>query len=210
MEWTATGKQFAVPYVFKTLFSKEPIKFEDLCETFSVKSALYLDMNEKLPDVSEYEKEFEKLESKYKKGQLSDTTFESECARLNDKIAEGHDYRFVGKVGQFTPIKAGEGGGVLVRKQGEKYYAAANSTGYRWVESDMIKDPENHDKIDLSFYRNMVDKMLAEINQYGDAEWFASDDPYIDESNSEMEDFMNIPADVEGDEMPFGYQSRTA
>lgn len=210
MEWTATGKQFAVPYVFKTLFSKEPIKFEDLCETFSVKSALYLDMNEKLPDVSEYEKEFEKLESKYKKGQLSDTTFESECARLNDKIAEGHDYRFVGKVGQFTPVKAGEGGGVLVRKQGEKYYAAANSTGYRWVESDMIKDPESHDKIDLSFYRNMVDKMLAEINQYGDAEWFASDDPYIDESNSGMEDFMNIPADVEGDEMPFGYQSRTA
>ena len=52
--------------------------------------------------------------------------------------------------------------------------------------------------------------MLAEINQYGDAEWFASDDPYIDENNSEMEDFMNIPADVEGDEMPFGYQSRTA
>ena len=72
----------------------------------------------------------------------------------------------------------------MVRKQGEKYYAAANSTGYRWVESDMIKDPESHDKIDLSFYRNMVDKMLAEINQYGDAEWFASDDPYIDESNS--------------------------
>lgn len=210
MEWTATGKQFAVPYVFKTLFSKESIKFEDLCETFSVKSALYLDMNEKLPDVSEYEKEFEKLESKYKKGQLSDTTFESECARLNDKIAEGHDYRFVGKVGQFTPIKAGEGGGVLVRKQGEKYYAAANSTGYRWVESDMIKDPENHDKIDLSFYRNMVDKMLAEINQYGDAEWFTSDDPYIDESNSGMGEFMNIPADVEGDEMPFDYQPKTA
>lgn len=49
-EWTATGKQFQVPYVFKKLFSKEPIVFEDTCETMSVTSSLYLDMNETLPD----------------------------------------------------------------------------------------------------------------------------------------------------------------
>lgn len=49
-EWTATGKQFAVPYVFKKLFSKEDIAFEDMCETMSVATALYLDMNEKLPE----------------------------------------------------------------------------------------------------------------------------------------------------------------
>ena len=49
-EWTATGKIFQIPYVFKTLFSKEPIEFSDLCETKEVKSALYLDMNEKLPE----------------------------------------------------------------------------------------------------------------------------------------------------------------
>lgn len=49
-EWTATGTQFQVPYVFKTLFSKEPIQFEDMCETKSVTTALYLDMNESLPE----------------------------------------------------------------------------------------------------------------------------------------------------------------
>lgn len=48
--WTATGAQFAVPYVFKTLFSREPIEFDDLCETKEVKSAIYLDMNEDLPE----------------------------------------------------------------------------------------------------------------------------------------------------------------
>lgn len=48
-EWTATGTQFAVPYVFKTLFSKEPIIFSDMCETKSVKSNIYLDFNEELP-----------------------------------------------------------------------------------------------------------------------------------------------------------------
>lgn len=49
-QWTATAKQFQVPYVFKNLFSKEPIEFDDLCETKEVKSALYLDMNESLPE----------------------------------------------------------------------------------------------------------------------------------------------------------------
>lgn len=48
-KWTATGKQFAVPYVFKKLFSKDDILFEDTCETMSVSTALYLDVNENLP-----------------------------------------------------------------------------------------------------------------------------------------------------------------
>jgi hypothetical protein len=47
-EWTATGAQFAVPYVFKKLFSREPIAFEDMCEAKSVTTALYLDRNENL------------------------------------------------------------------------------------------------------------------------------------------------------------------
>lgn len=42
-KWSATGAQFAHPYVFKTLFSKEQIHFDDLCETKSVTTALYLD-----------------------------------------------------------------------------------------------------------------------------------------------------------------------
>ena len=49
-KWDATGKQFAVPYVFKTLFSKEDIEFPDMCETMSVATALYLDNNENLPE----------------------------------------------------------------------------------------------------------------------------------------------------------------
>ena len=49
-KWTATGAQFAQPYLFKTLFSKEPIEFSDVCETKEVKTALYLDLNENLPE----------------------------------------------------------------------------------------------------------------------------------------------------------------
>ena len=50
-KWSATGAQFAQPYVYKTLFSHEQIGFEDLFETKSVNvGALYLDMNEHLPE----------------------------------------------------------------------------------------------------------------------------------------------------------------
>jgi energy-coupling factor transporter ATP-binding protein EcfA2 len=48
--WTATGAQFQHPYVFKKLFSREDILFEDLCETKSVTTALYLDLNEGLKE----------------------------------------------------------------------------------------------------------------------------------------------------------------
>ena len=41
--WTATGAQFKHPYVFKSLFSKEPITFRDKCEAKFVTTALYLE-----------------------------------------------------------------------------------------------------------------------------------------------------------------------
>jgi hypothetical protein len=43
--WDAVGAQFQHPYVFKKLFSKEPIEFKDLCEAKTVTTALYLDLN---------------------------------------------------------------------------------------------------------------------------------------------------------------------
>lgn len=49
-EWVAVGAEFAHPYVFKTLFSKEKIEFKDMCEMKAVTSYLYLDMNEKLSE----------------------------------------------------------------------------------------------------------------------------------------------------------------
>lgn len=201
--WTATGKQFAVPYVFKTLFGKEKIVFDDLCETFSVSNgALYLDMNEKLPDVSMYEKELDKAADKYKKGKLSDITFESTCDELSEKIKEGHEYKFVGKTGQFCPIKPGLGGGILYRYDKGKYNAASGTTGYRWLESEMIRGV-NEDAIDISYYRKLVDDAVETISKYGDAEWFMSDDPYVSSKQTvTMPEFMNIPIDAD-EELPF-------
>ena len=146
-KWTATGKQFQVPYVFKTLFSKEDILFDDLCETFEVKTALYLDMNENLPE-------------------------------------DEHDYHFVGKVGRFCPMISGAGGGVLLRegkdKDGnQKFGAATGSKGYRWLESEMVYSFKDlRDKIDHSYYDKLVDDAVEAINEYGNFDWFISDEPY--------------------------------
>lgn len=49
-QWTATGAQFAHPYVFKELFSHEPLEFDDLCEVKSVtKGRIYLSFDEQAP-----------------------------------------------------------------------------------------------------------------------------------------------------------------
>lgn len=136
-KWTATGTQFQVPYVFKTLFSKEPIVFKDLCETKTVTTALYLDMNENLPEGE-------------------------------------HSYHFVGRAGQFCPIKAGCGGGLLMREKDGKYSAATGTKGYRWLESEMVEELGKEKDIDLSYYNALVDAAVADISKYGDFEQFAA------------------------------------
>jgi energy-coupling factor transporter ATP-binding protein EcfA2 len=45
--WTAVGAQFQHQYVYKKLFTHEPLEFDDFCETRSVvQGAMYLDFNE--------------------------------------------------------------------------------------------------------------------------------------------------------------------
>lgn len=175
-KWDATGTQFQVPYVFKTLFSKEPITFDDMCETKSVTSSLYLDMNENLPDVSYEEKELAKLEKERRKLQAEGKNLvDDRFNELEKIIAKGHDYRFVGRVGNFCPILPGKGGGLLVREKDGKYYSATGSKGYRWLESEMVRGT-NEQYIDRSYYNKLVDDAVDAISKYGDFEWFVSDD----------------------------------
>ena len=191
-EWTATGTQFQVPYVFKKLFSREPIEFEDMCETKSVTSALYLDLNEHLPDVSDLEKDLERIVKKAKEFgvtmDLSGNSGDAELDPLVKEIAKGHDYHFVGKVGQFCPVKPGCGGGILLRetenkKTKEKGYAAATgSKGYRWLESEMVRELGKQDDIDKGYYNGLVDEAVKSLSSYGDFERFIADEPFISDN----------------------------
>ena len=120
--WSATGTQFAVPYVFKTLFSKNEIVFNDLCETKSVKTAIYL------------------------------------------------DDRFIGKVGQFTPVL--DGGHDLLREQNGKMYSVVGTKGYKWQESEIVRSMDWKNIVDLSYYKKLVDEAVSTMAEYGDVEWF--------------------------------------
>ena len=140
-EWTATGAQFQQPYVFKTLFSHEPLIFDDMCETKNCKTAFYLDMNEGMPDGE-------------------------------------HNYKFVGRAGQFTPVTDGVGGGRLVREQSGKYYSATDADGYRWLESETVRRLGLEEYVDTNYYQRKVDDAVSDISDYGDFEWFIGDEPY--------------------------------
>lgn len=179
--WTATGAQFQIPYTFKTLFSKEPIEFDDLCVTKEVKTALYLDMNETLPDVNEYEElktiREKQTEDLTKKEQLMLENFNYITdEELDELISKGHSYQFVGKVGSFCPIKSGCGGGLLLREKDGKYYAATGTKGYRWLESESVKSLGKEDDIDYSYHISLANDAIEAISEYGDFDWFVSDD----------------------------------
>ena len=122
--WTATGTQFQIPYVFKTLFSHE-------------------DMNEALGE-------------------------------------DEHNYHFIGRVGLFTPVVEGAGGGYLMRTNDEGKYSSVTGTKkndgktkYRWMESAMAKDIPD-EMIDRSYYSQLVDDAVHDISEYGDFEEFVA------------------------------------
>ena len=168
--WKATGKQFAVPYVFKTLFSHEGIIFDDLCETFSVKEgSIYLDYNENLPDSTELEKQLKKL----KKDEFAVAS--GQVQLVEAEIAKCHNYQFVGNVGQFTPIIPGSGAAVLYRIKDGKTYAIQGSSGFRWLESETVKNLGKENLADRSYYRKLVDDAKDALAEFGSVEEFIDD-----------------------------------
>ncbi len=179
-EWCAVGKQFQVPYVFKTLFTHDPITFEDLCVTHSVSGNGYLvlDMNETLPDVTDYEKlksalskDPEKLTKSEKRMLEGNVMSEGE---IDDRIAEGHEYLFVGKSGSFCPVKFGSGGGILLRESDGRHSAVSDTKGFRWMESETLRNTNKEGEIDKSYFTRLVDDAIDSIGKHCDANVFVA------------------------------------
>lgn len=145
-EWTATGTQFQIPYVFKTLFSHEPVVFADLCQTKTVsKGAIYLDKNEDLPEG----------EHKY--------------------IFVGRVGSFCPiKPGCGGAVLLRESG--VNDAGEKTYAAVGGSKGYRWLESEMVHELQMEKDIDHSYFDKMADDAADAIAKYGDYELFVADD----------------------------------
>lgn len=188
-QWTATGTQFAVPFVFKKLFSGEEITFDDMCETKSVSGngAIYLDFDEndilRREEVEKEKDTFEKVHSchmfdangKKKRVFSVETLSEDERADYNDilsRIESLHNRKFVGRVGQFCPMKEGAGGGKMLREADGKYSAVAGTKGYRWMESEVVRELGLEDQVNKEYYYDLANKAFETIGEYGDPEMF--------------------------------------
>ena len=142
-EWTATGTQFAVPYVFKKLFSKEPIEFKDLCETKQVSTCMYLNMDSNIPN------EDVKAENMQFIGKVGSFA----------PMKKGYGGNLLRQA--------------VDKNTGEFKYGYVNgSKGYYWLESDMVKELNKEEYIDRSIYNKLVDDAIKTINKYGDFEQF--------------------------------------
>lgn len=122
-QWTATGAQFQEPYVFKTLFTKEPICKEDFFVTKEVKNA---------------------------------------SIHLGDKF-----------IGRLAEVYASDTGEEMFRVAGEKKGSISGTKGYRWKLS---KDYVGKDDIDMSYYKDLLEKAVDAIDKVGDVKIMLGDD----------------------------------
>lgn len=156
-QWTTTGAKFAVPYVFKKLFTKESIEFDDLCETKEVKSAIYLDMNESLSN-NEHDYHFVgkvglfcPIKPGCGGGEMMRTAKTADGETKYDSVTGTKGFRWL----EAENIK-------LLGKEKDidlNYYNA---------------------KVDAAIYGSGTGRQYKPgISDFCDFEWFVSDDPYI-------------------------------
>jgi hypothetical protein len=179
--WKAVGAEFQHPYVYKTLFTHEPISFRDLCETKQVKEGvMYL----RFP-------EGHKLVAGDKKDEALP---KNELGEADPEYGDVH----VGRSGLFVPINPNQDifvGGDLLRIKDGKEYAVTGTKGYKWAEAEMIKTLQGGaiermvferledavqgtgsiaDVIDMAYYNQLAEDAWQSIAKFGDPEKFCA------------------------------------
>lgn len=134
-EWTATGKFFDRPYPFKYIFSKEPIGIKDMSEVLGV----------------------HKGEGIY----ILPTEKISEYESTNDSSL----LIYVGKIGRFTPVLPGIGGGILLREVDGKFHSVQGTKGFEWMETETLEAREDHACVNEEYYRLQVEECLDRLRE---------------------------------------------
>lgn len=180
--WHATGAQFQHPYVFKRLFTGEPVYFKDLCETKQVKKgAMYLKFDGVEKEIGDH-----------KEGAIP----ENELAKADPEYGDVH----IGRSGMFVPINPDQSifqGGELVCRRDDlkKDHSVAGTKGYLWAEAEMIQALNDReiermifervedavegtgsiaDVIDMTYYEALANDAIETIDRFGDFEKFVA------------------------------------
>lgn len=175
--WETTGAQFQHPFVRKTLFTKETIEFRDMCETKNVTTALYLDPNGVIAQLEESNKGKPKQDDIPDDGVAMALDPDIDAQKAQEEFAKlRSQLRFVGKTGSFAPMLPGTGGGALLREKDGKFSSATGAKGYEWMEAEMVQKLGKDGDIDQGYFHGLVDAAIDKIKQFGDFEWFVSED----------------------------------
>ena len=181
--WSATGTQYQHPYVFKKLFGyDDDISFLDTCETKHVQQgALHLDFGFDGEGYVNAAVETLKAAEKAVKKATDENRIDAEAQLLHAE--DGYNQAlarliFVGKTGRFTPVKEGFGGGQLYRIKDGKHYAAAGTRGHLWVDSNIAMDLPG-DAIDYTFYDNLVEEAVKNLEQFLDGSPFKTIEDFV-------------------------------
>lgn len=144
-KWTATAAEFQHPFVFKPLFSKEDVTYEDYTQIFNVTGSakIVMDFNEGL---SEGEHNY---------------------------IPLGKVDKFVpvvpGKGGAILyredPTKTNKDGDIMRS-------AVANTDGFRWKLASVVSENDIFDELDFNFYDKFCQTAIDDINKYVDFDEF--------------------------------------
>ncbi|AXH44198.1 DNA primase/polymerase [Arthrobacter phage GoCrazy] len=143
-KWTATGKQFKHPYVFKKLFSHEPIVFRDLCEEKQVATAMYLDFDSHTVPMAFDRSTKEDLQFIGKTGLF--------CPMIEGK----------------------GGGLLMRQDKldKDKFHAVTGTKGFFWMEAEMVKNLHKAHDINLEYFETLVNEAIDTIEKYGRFEDF--------------------------------------
>ena len=138
-QWTATGAQFAEPYVFKNLFTHEEITMEDLSVTKSVKTYMVIDENEELKEGEHNYRFIGKV---------------SAFCPVVDGVGGGPLYRVTEKKAKDNPDVTEF-----------KYDAVAGTKGYKWLEYEHVCD-KGVDVINKRYFKELAQASIDDIEKY--------------------------------------------
>jgi hypothetical protein len=143
-KWTAVGAQFQHPYVFKQLFSNEPLEFNDYCEARSVvKGTMYLYKGDEKPV----------------KGVLDGD------AKL---------LKHVGRTGLFVPVTHDGGALYRVYEDKYYSVSGTKDHLWMEADAAIEVGEKENLQIDMSYFEKLKDDAVATIEKFGRFEEFVS------------------------------------
>jgi len=171
--WTATGAEFQHPYVFKTLFSKQPVAFEDLCEIKQVTTEMYLDFNEDMPDKHKY----------HFVGKVGSFV----------PVKDGCDGGLLVRKKKNVDVNT-----EIIYDNDDLVSSVNGAKGYRWKEAPIVKTLGEEDTINQEYYNRLALDAKNHISEFCDYDLFVADETFIANNIVYSENKLNpdIPFDI--------------